>query len=381
MIPLLFLLCFIRFPIYLGIQIPTKEIKPDVRMPVISIGCGGLEKGNAEMIVSNWLSLGGRGIDTALNYNNQEKVKAAIDDFNGSREELFLTTKIPDCNFRNLLSNLQKDLDLLGTDYVDLLLIHAPRGGDCALAWKEMEKVYAANKTRSIGVSNFQKQHLQQLLNNNSTMIVPHVNQIQLNVLQNDPETIDFCTQNEITVEAYSPLGRANHSGSIAGNPVIKDMAKHHNVTAYQIAIKWIIQHHWVLTFQSSSKEHQLIDADVFDFTLTDKEMKKLDGLSNISGTSGATSSNLVCRSNVCRVSVTAVVFILSITIGIIIWRGSRSQDYHHHALINEYTSDLQITTTCFDNALFDDEDDDIDPDTEDTPIISSIEQVEFQRS
>eukprot|EP00546_Thalassionema_frauenfeldii_P015418 CAMPEP_0178929210 /NCGR_PEP_ID=MMETSP0786-20121207/20429_1 /TAXON_ID=186022 /ORGANISM="Thalassionema frauenfeldii, Strain CCMP 1798" /LENGTH=207 /DNA_ID=CAMNT_0020605353 /DNA_START=192 /DNA_END=811 /DNA_ORIENTATION=- len=207
-------------------------------------------------------------------------------------------------------------------------------------------------------------------------MIVPHVNQIQLNVLQNDPETIDFCTQNEITVEAYSPLGRANHSGSIAGNPVIKDIAKRHNVTTYQIAIKWILQHQWVLTFQSSSKEHQSIDADVFDFTLTDQEMKKLDGLSKISGTTAATSSNLVCSSNICRGSVTAVVLILSITIGIIIWRGSRSQDYHHHVLINEYTSDLQITTTCFDNPLFDDEDDDIDPDTEATPIISSVEQV-----
>eukprot|EP00547_Thalassionema_nitzschioides_P013835 CAMPEP_0194250064 /NCGR_PEP_ID=MMETSP0158-20130606/22012_1 /TAXON_ID=33649 /ORGANISM="Thalassionema nitzschioides, Strain L26-B" /LENGTH=340 /DNA_ID=CAMNT_0038986743 /DNA_START=128 /DNA_END=1147 /DNA_ORIENTATION=+ len=331
----LFFILVIHLPSYyfgMMLNIPTKEIAPYVQMPVISIGCGGLEHGKAKLIVSNWLSLGGRGIDTALNYGNQEEVKAAIDEYNNvTREEVFITTKIPNCDIQNIMHNVQKDLHLLGTDYLNLLLIHGPRNGDCAFAWKEMEKIYAANLTRAIGVSNFHRQHLETVLQN--ATIVPHVNQIQLNILRNDPETIDFSMKHGITVEAYSPLGRANHSGDISGNVAIQEIAKRHDVTTYQIALRWIVQHNWILTFQSSSTDHQATDADIFGFELTENEMKKLDNLS------GIPSKNFVCSIMFCRTAYARTFVAFSaLVIGLfIVWRCRRVK-IHHHSRLNEHT-------------------------------------------
>ena len=318
-------------------DIPTKEIAPGVQMPVISIGAGGLEKENAKTIVSNWLSIGGKGIDTALRYNNQAEIKAAIEESGLSRKDLFLTTKIPNCNVDNLASDVQTDLDLLGTDYLDLLLIHGAWSGDCALAWKEMEQVYEGNQARAIGVSNFKRENLETILFN--ATIVPHVNQIQLNILQNNPDTIEFSTEHGITVEAYSPLGRANHSGDISGNVVIQEIAKRHKVTTYQIAIKWVLQHNWILTFQSSSKEHQAADADVFGFTLTYKEMQQLDWLSGLGETNLNRTSD---ETN--NLALAVAVSTLCLMIGIvIIWRRSGAQKYHRVNADEHTTSDLQM--------------------------------------
>merc|ERR1712232_823469 len=102
---------------------------------------------------------------------------------------------------------------------------------------------------------------------------------MQHNVLTHDVETLACAADLNITVEAFSPLGRHGQSGDIPGNPVIQAIAAAHNVTTYQVALKWILQHDHVLTFQSSSKIHQEADADLFQFTLTEKEMHILDGL------------------------------------------------------------------------------------------------------
>jgi len=135
-----------------SLRVDTKEIAPNVRMPVMSIGVGGLEHQDAHDIVANWLGLGGTGIDTALNYNNQEQVQQAMAESGVAREDLFLTTKIPDCNVSNTVQNIEKDLILLDTSYIDLLLIHGPRNGNCVESWKILETFYRSNKTRAIGV-------------------------------------------------------------------------------------------------------------------------------------------------------------------------------------------------------------------------------------
>ncbi|CAB9502161.1 Deoxymugineic acid synthase 1 [Seminavis robusta] len=261
----------------------TKEIAPNVSMPVMSIGTGGQEHGNAKQIVSNWLTVGGRAIDTALNYGNQDQVRQAIQESATelTRDDVFITTKIPDCNVTNVAQYIQQDLQLLGTTYVDLLLIHGPRRGDCVETWKYLEHAYLNDKTaRAIGVSNFRTADLEPLLQHGT--VVPHVNQIQLNLLHKDVDTIRYCDQHGIVVEAYSPLGRAGTRGDLAHNKVIQGIAQAHgNVTIYQVALKWILQHGWILTFQSSSRQHQEVDADVFHFTLSDEEMKRLDALSS----------------------------------------------------------------------------------------------------
>eukprot|EP00548_Thalassiothrix_antarctica_P006188 CAMPEP_0194138032 /NCGR_PEP_ID=MMETSP0152-20130528/7875_1 /TAXON_ID=1049557 /ORGANISM="Thalassiothrix antarctica, Strain L6-D1" /LENGTH=293 /DNA_ID=CAMNT_0038835313 /DNA_START=61 /DNA_END=939 /DNA_ORIENTATION=- len=269
----------------------TKQIAPGVEMPVLSIGTGGIERMYANEIITNWLELGGRGIDTALNYKNQENVRDSIVAFiskpntTTTRKDLFVTTKVPNCE--NVGRTVKKDLQELDMEYIDLVLIHNPRsGGNCTQAWTELESFFASNEARTIGVSNFDKKDLEPILR--IAKVKPHVNQIRLNVLQNNPDTIDYSTQHGIMIQSYSPLGRNNTSSrgvDIPGNPTIQRIASIHNVTTYQIAIKWIVQHGWITTFQSSSKEHQAVDANVFSFTLTSNEMEELDGLSNFPST------------------------------------------------------------------------------------------------
>jgi len=258
----------------LTMDIPTKEIAPGVKMPVVSIGTGGQERSDAQEIVENWLSLGGRGIDGGYAYGNQGAVKAAIASSGVKREDLFITTKIPGCS--SAQKNLDANLKSLGVDYVDLVLIHFP-SGDCVSAWKTMEEFQKSGKTKAIGVSNFKKSNLQQILK--AATVKPAINQIEHNVLEQNGDTATFSEQNGIIVEAYSPLGRSGQSGDIPGNAVIKAVAASHSVSTYQVALKWILQHDRVLTFQSSSKAHQQSDADIFGFTLTDEEMSKLDQL------------------------------------------------------------------------------------------------------
>lgn len=259
----------------LALDIPTKEIASGVKMPVLSIGTGGLETSKAQEIVEYWLGLGGRGIDTAYMYGDQSVIKQAIAKSGVDRKDLFITTKIPGCS--NAARNLESNLQQLGMDYVDLVLIHFPRGGSCTSAWKAMEEFYNNGKAKAIGVSNFGESNLKPILD--IATVKPAVNQFELNVLNVDSATIDYSTKNGLTVEAFSPLGRAGHSGDISGNSVIKSVAANHNVSTYQVALKWILQHDHILTFQSSSQAHQKEDADVFSFTLSDEEMSKLDQL------------------------------------------------------------------------------------------------------
>lgn len=244
-------------------------------MPVISIGDGGEETGSARVITSTWLKLGGRGVDTAKDYGNQEDVAEAIAASGVDRKDLFITTKIPSCS--NAKSYIKKDLKELGTDYIDLLLIHFPEGGDCAEAWATLEDYHAKGVLKTIGVANFARSDIKTLMK--TAKVTPHVNQIRLNVLERDDDQIAASQEQGITVEAYSPLGRGGESGDIADNEVIKQIADAHSVSTYQVAMKWILQHGWALTFQSSKEAHQQEDADVFGFTLSDQEMSTLDNL------------------------------------------------------------------------------------------------------
>jgi 2,5-diketo-D-gluconate reductase A len=256
-----------------SINIPTVQIAPNVQFPVISIGTGGTEHSQSATIVQNWMGLGGRGVDTALIYQDQAVVAKAIADSGVARKDVFITTKIPGCSLAK--SSIEEDLKELNTTYIDLLLIHFPRGGDCAEAWSVLESFHASGAVRAIGVSNFNVSQLEPILA--KAKIVPAVNQIPLNVLEHDDALIAYCKQHGITVEAYSPLGR--DSGKIPANPVIQTVAASHNVSTYQVAMRWIVQHGHTLTFQSTSAEHQKADADVFSFELTHDEMTRLDAL------------------------------------------------------------------------------------------------------
>merc|ERR1711972_998440 len=179
---------------------------------------------------------------------------------------------------------LDYDLKKLNTDYIDLMLIHAPGLpgpiGGCDDTWRVMEDYVANGKLKSIGVSNWSPKDFQGL----KYKIPPAVNQVQFNVYSHDDETEKYCNDHNITIEAWSPLGDpARTHKSIFSDPTIASLATKHNVSAAQIALRWIVQKGHTLTFLSSSKEHQANSADVFGFSLDEGDLSTLDALKNLS--------------------------------------------------------------------------------------------------
>lgn len=258
-------------------------------MPIVSIGSG--QTGDtpdkrhapASEIVGKWLDLGGVGIDTAWIYKDQVEIADTIKQHGADRKDLFITTKVLEC-IAGAEWFIEDDLKQLNTTYIDLLMIHLPYGsswGVCAHTWTMMESYIERGILRSIGVSKFDKHELAGILK--YAKVKPAVNQIMYNVYHHDDETIQFCRDNNITVEAYSPLGSWNgaYHGDVFKDSHITAIATSHNVSNAQVALKWIVQRGDVFTFMSNNEAHQVNDADVFNpnFQLSDADMNILSHL------------------------------------------------------------------------------------------------------
>merc|ERR1711924_282711 len=187
------------------------------------------------------------------------------------RTDLFITTKIPGCY--DVKQYVEDDLRLLGTTYVDLMLIHFPKGGNCSAAWEVLEEYHARGVLLAIGVSNFKKPDLQAVMK--TAKVTPAVNQIFLNLFDHDEETLTYCKDNGIIVESYSPLKRVTMSEDV------RHVADAHGKSVFQVGLRWLLQRGYVITFQSSSKSHDLSNADIFNFNLSEDDMRLLDGVQN----------------------------------------------------------------------------------------------------
>jgi diketogulonate reductase-like aldo/keto reductase len=257
--------------------LPTKEIAPGIEFPIVNIGTwlAGSKQEDAHEITKNWLALGFRGIDTALIYNDQADIAKAIEESGIAREDLFITSKIPGC--AAAAASVDSDLKQLNTDYIDLMLIHSPIGVSCPNTWKVLEDYVAQGKLKSIGVSNFNAKQMQKVMDKATVPIA--VNQIEYNVFSHDEDVIAFCDANNITVEAYSPLSGQRGAQSVFTDETVKGIAAAHNVSAAQVALRWIVQRGHTLAVLSSSAEHQANDADLWSFELTDDDMDTLTKL------------------------------------------------------------------------------------------------------
>ena len=269
-----------------GKSLPWKRITVDgVEMPGINVGHPD-DNSTTVQDVMLWFSKGGRGIDTAFDYHNQNEVGQAIEKSGLKRENIFVTTKISPtvCTEANALKAVQRDLNELGLEYVDLVLHHFPCGhfvginnekGNVAV-WKGLEEALANNLTRAIGVSNYLPADLEPLLQLKGT--VPAVNQAQMSVGSHDDATIAFCDAHNITYEAYSPLRHVNLS-----NPTLVDIADAHSITTAQVALKWIAQQNILIATSPGADENFVVAdlslGDIDDFT--DGEMNALSLISN----------------------------------------------------------------------------------------------------
>jgi len=234
------------------------------------------KKEDGGAITATWLAQGGRGIDTALIYHDQASIAKAIGASGVKREDLFITSKFPACVMAQ--SGIDKDLQQLNTSYIDLMLIHSPIGF-CQSTWKVLEDNVKNGKLKAIGISNFNKAQIQNILK--GATIPPAVNQIDYSVFTHNEDTIEFCHDNNITVEAWSPLGGGTGSKSVFSDVTVTSIAKSHNVSQAQVGLKWIVQRGDTLAVLSGNKDHQANDADLWSFTLSDDEMKKLSGIAS----------------------------------------------------------------------------------------------------
>ncbi len=257
--------------------IPSVTLNDDNTMPVIGLGVGELSDADTEESVSAALEAGYRLIDTASAYGNEAAVGRAIASSGVPRSEVFVTTKLAtsDQGFQSSQDALKESLERLGLDYVDLYLIHWPAGeqGKYVDSWGGLMSSQGAGLTRSIGVANFNEEHLSNIVD--LSFVAPVVNQIELHPLLNQAELRAVNESRGVVTEAYGPLG----VGRLLDNPTIVSVAEAHGKTPAQALIRWSIQLGNVVIPRSSSPERVRSNLEVFDFELTDDEMATLNAL------------------------------------------------------------------------------------------------------
>jgi methylglyoxal/glyoxal reductase len=221
------------------------------------------------------LELGYRHVDTARVYRNEADVGAAIEASSVPRDQVFVTTKLwnDDQGYDSALRALDASLARLGLDHVDLYLIHWPVQGKRRDSWRALETAFADGKARAIGVSNYLVPHLRELLGD--AKVVPHVDQIELTPFLQRRDTVALCREHGIVVEAYSPL---THGEKLA-DPAVVAIARAVKRTPAQVLLRWSIQKGNVVLPKSIRRERIAENAAVFDFTLDDAAMAKLDAL------------------------------------------------------------------------------------------------------
>lgn len=241
-------------------------------MPYFGLGVYDMDNGKETIDAVHWaLEAGYRLIDTASMYMNEESVGVAVKTSGLSREEVFITTKVNnhEQGYQETHDAFHRSRDKLQTEYIDLYLIHWPVGRKYVDTWEAMLELYNRKLIRAIGVSNFHIHHLRDL------KVVPMVNQFEFNPFLIRQDLIDYCAQNNIQAQAYTPIMR----GSVGRLSVISEIARKYGKTAVQITLRWDLQKGVITIPKSSKKERIISNADIFDFALTEEEMNKIDGI------------------------------------------------------------------------------------------------------
>lgn len=256
------------------------ELINGVKIPCVGFGTWQIEGSAADLAVAEAIRAGYTHIDTAAAYGNEEFVGSGIKRSGIARDELFLTTKLWN-NIRTYdeaIAACEQSLSLLGTDYLDLLLIHWPNPLKFRACWKErnaelwraMETLYRDGKVRTVGVSNFCERHLDALME--TAEISPAVNQIRVCPGDVDEETISACTSKGILIEGYSVLG----TGKALSSERLANMAEKYGVGISQLCLRWCLQNGFVPIARSVSPEHIKQNLDIFGFEIEPADMVTL---------------------------------------------------------------------------------------------------------
>lgn len=252
-------------------------------IPLVGFGTYKIKDPNeAYNSVKMALEAGYTHIDTAAYYENEAMVGKAIRESGIPREELFVTSKLwkTELGYEKAMAGFERTMKEIGLDYLDLYLIHWPASPTHEENWEEINletwrafiDIYKSGKVKAIGVSNFLPHHLKALM---GTEIVPMVNQIEIQPGFMQKETVDYCRENGIIVEAWSPLGR----GRVLDNPLLMELAAKYGKTVAQISLRWEVQNGIVTLPKSTHEERIKSNFDIFNFELSSEDMAKIDAM------------------------------------------------------------------------------------------------------
>ena len=263
----------------------TYTLANGVEIPKLGLGTWMIDNEAVVQVVKDALDSGYRHIDTAEAYLNEEGVGRGLKESGVNREDIFVTTKLEGDikNYEEAVKAIEKSLELLNVDYIDLMIIHSPqpwanfRDGNHYFegnleAWRALEEAYEAGKLRAIGVSNFEQADLENLINNGK--VKPMVNQVLAHITNVPTDVIEYCQSQDIIVEAYSPIAH----GAILDHPVVKEMAEKYKASPAQLSIRYVLQLGTVALPKTTNKDHMKSNADI-DFTISEVDMNTLNEL------------------------------------------------------------------------------------------------------
>lgn len=256
----------------------TIRLNNGVHIPVEALGVFKVDNDTCVDTVRWALEAGYRHVDTAAVYGNEAGVGRGIRESGIPRQDIFLTTKLWNDDMRKgtVREAFDESLRKLGTDYVDLYLIHWPVSGAFEKCWHELEKLYREGRVRAIGVSNFHQNHMEMLLK--TAEIIPAVNQIELHPLLTQKPLIAYCRNLGIQIEAYRPLGGTGQY-NLVNHPAINAIAARYDKSGAQILIRWSLQCGNIVLPKSVHRDRIIQNLQIYDFEISASDMELLDGL------------------------------------------------------------------------------------------------------
>lgn len=258
------------------------NLNDGLKIPTVGFGTWKVSDAEAPAVVEAALAAGYRSIDTAAIYANEAGVGTAIKNSSLDRSEIFLTTKVwnSEQGYDSTLRAMESSLKKLKTDYVDLYLIHWPMPAQdkYVSTWKALNRLRTEGIARSIGVCNFNIDHLERLIG--ETGVIPVLNQIELHPYFQQKELRDFHVKHNIATEAWSPLAR----GKLFENKIIVDLAKKHNKTPSQIVLRWHFENGIIAIPKSGQTKRILENIDIFDFNLEASDLALISTIDDVNG-------------------------------------------------------------------------------------------------
>lgn len=266
----------------------TYTLANGLEIPKIGLGTWFIGNDEVPQAIKEAVKIGYRHIDSAQAYQNEEGVGQGVKDCGVNRKDLFITTKLAAeiKSYDEAVKSIDESLERLDLDYIDLMIIHSPKPWAVFQeddhyfqgnreAWRALEDAYEAGKLKAIGLSNFQKEDIENILDN--CKVKPMVNQILAHVSNTPYDLIDFCEHNNILVEAYSPIGH----GELLKNEELQKMAEKYNVSVPQLAIRYTLQLGLLPLPKTANPKHLQNNADV-NFEISEEDMNALKNMERI---------------------------------------------------------------------------------------------------